>query len=72
MSLNATVEFNVPATEIDLIDLAARVSGVSRSEFMLRSAAERAQEILLDGPTQREVPETDSHLELVDAARMVC
>lgn len=72
MSLHATVEFNASATELDLIDLAARVSGVSRGEFLLRSAAERAQEILLDGPIQRDAIEFDSHAELAEAARMVC
>lgn len=45
-----TFEFEAPVVEMDLIDLAARVAGMSVGEFLLQSAARRAQEVLLNGP----------------------
>ncbi|HEY1392171.1 MAG TPA: DUF1778 domain-containing protein [Methylibium sp.] len=73
MSLHATVEFYAPSDELDLIDLAARVVGISRGEFLLHSAAERAHEVLLDGAELEVDEEASRHtIELAEAARMVC
>lgn len=44
------VKINIRAKQgqRDLIDTAAQIQGKSRSEFMLESAYQRAQEVLLD------------------------
>ncbi|BAU10849.1 hypothetical protein LEP3755_13410 [Leptolyngbya sp. NIES-3755] len=50
MDQTRDVTINIRATQSqrDLIDCAAEVQGKSRSEFMLESAYQRAQDVLLD------------------------
>ena|SRR5690242_7555703 len=44
---DVTINLRAPAQTRDLIDCAARCEGKSRTEFMLDSAARRAEEVLL-------------------------
>ncbi|MBE9009282.1 DUF1778 domain-containing protein [Pseudanabaenaceae cyanobacterium LEGE 13415] len=50
MDQTRDVTINIRATQRqrDLIDFAAEVQGKSRSEFMLESAYQKAQDVLLD------------------------
>ncbi len=50
VSQNRDVTINIRAkqTQRDLIDHAAEIQGKSRSEFMLETAYQKAQEVLLD------------------------
>ena len=50
VSQNRDVIINIRAkqTQRDLIDHAAEIQGKSRSEFMLETAYQKAQEVLLD------------------------
>ena len=50
VSQNRDVTINIRAkqTQRDLIDHAAELQGKSRSEFMLETACQKAQDILLD------------------------
>ena len=50
VSQNRDVTINIRAkqTQRDLIDRAAEIEGKSRSEFMLETAYQKAQEVLLD------------------------
>lgn len=43
-----TINLRAAAAQRSLIDQAARVSGKSRTDFMLEAACERAQQVLLD------------------------
>lgn len=45
---DVTINIRAKQNQRDLIDHAAQVQGKSRSEFMLESAYQRAQDILLD------------------------
>lgn len=45
---DVTINIRVKQSQRDLIDHAAEVQGKSRSEFMLESAYQKAQEVLLD------------------------
>jgi uncharacterized protein (DUF1778 family) len=45
---DATINVRIQASQRDLIDRAATVSGKSRSEFMLESACEKARDVILD------------------------
>lgn len=45
---NITINIRAKQNQRDLIDQAAEIQGKSRSEFMLESAYQKAQEILLD------------------------
>ena len=50
VSQNRDVTINIRAkqTQRDLVDRAAEIEGKSRSEFMLETAYQKAQEVLLD------------------------
>ncbi len=43
-----TINLRAQAPQRSLIDQAARVTGKSRTDFMLEAACERAQQVLLD------------------------
>ena len=43
-----SINIRISQNQRDLIDLAATLQGKSRSEFMLESAHQRAQDVLLD------------------------
>jgi uncharacterized protein (DUF1778 family) len=45
---DVTINIRAKQTQRDLIDHAAAVQGKSRSEFMLESAYQKAQDVLLD------------------------
>ena len=45
---NKVINFRAPAAKQALIDHAADVSGMNRSEFILDAACERAREVLAD------------------------
>ena len=45
---DVTINIRAKQHQRDLIDRAAEVQGKSRSEFMLESASQKAQEVLLD------------------------
>lgn len=45
---NVTINIRAKQNQRDLIDRAAEVQGKSRSEFMLESAYQKAQDVLLD------------------------
>ncbi|MEE3718158.1 DUF1778 domain-containing protein [Tumidithrix elongata RA019] len=45
---DVTINIRAKQTQRDLIDRAAEVQGKSRSEFMLESAYQKAQDVLLD------------------------
>ncbi len=45
---DVTINIRAKQTQRDLIDHAAEVQGKSRSEFMLESACQKAQDVLLD------------------------
>ena len=45
---DVTINIRVKKEQRDLIDQAAEVQGKSRSEFMLESAYQKAQDVLLD------------------------
>ena len=45
---DVTINIRVKKDQRDLIDQAAEVQGKSRSEFMLESAYQKAQDVLLD------------------------
>lgn len=45
---DVTINIRAKQNQRDLIDRAAQVQGKSRSEFMLESAYQKAQEVLLD------------------------
>lgn len=45
---DVTINIRATQSQRDLIDHAAEVQGKSRSEFMLESAYQRAQDVLLD------------------------
>jgi uncharacterized protein (DUF1778 family) len=45
---DVTINIRAKQNQRDLIDHAAQVQGKSRSEFMLESAYQKAQEVLLD------------------------
>lgn len=45
---NVTINIRAKQNQRDLIDHAAEVQGKSRSEFMLESAYQKAQDVLLD------------------------
>lgn len=47
-SRDFTINIRVKQNQRDLIDHAAAVQGKSRSEFMLESAYQKAQDVLLD------------------------
>ena len=40
---------DAPVLQLDLIDLAARVAGMTVNDFLLVSAARHAQQVLLEG-----------------------
>jgi len=44
----ATINLRAQAPQRNLIDQAARVTGKTRTEFMLEAACEKAQQVLLD------------------------
>jgi len=45
---DVTINIRAKANQRDLIDRAAQLQGKSRSEFMLESAYQKAQDVLLD------------------------
>ncbi len=45
---DVTINIRVQPNQRDLIDRAAQLQGKSRSEFMLESAYQKAQDVLLD------------------------
>jgi len=45
---DVTINIRATQSQRDLIDYAAEVQGKSRSEFMLESAYQKAQDVLLD------------------------
>ncbi len=45
---DVTINIRAKQTQRDLIDQAAQIAGKSRSEFMLESAYQKAQEVILD------------------------
>lgn len=45
---NVTINLRAKQSQRDLIDRAAEVQGKSRSEFMIESAYQKAQDVLLD------------------------
>ena len=45
---DVTINIRAKQTQRDLIDHAAEIQGKSRSEFMLETAYQKAQEVLLD------------------------
>ncbi|MGF1602968.1 MAG: DUF1778 domain-containing protein [Thermosynechococcaceae cyanobacterium] len=45
---NVKINIRAKQSQRDLIDHAAKVQGKSRSEFILESASQKAQEVLLD------------------------
>lgn len=45
---DVTINIRIKKEQRDLIDQAAEVQGKSRSEFMLESAYQKAQDVLLD------------------------
>jgi uncharacterized protein (DUF1778 family) len=45
---DVTINIRTKQSQRDLIDCAAEVQGKSRSEFMLESACQKAQDVLLD------------------------
>jgi len=48
MALNQLLQLRASAEQRQLIDQAAAAEGISRTEFILRSCQERAQDVLLD------------------------
>jgi uncharacterized protein (DUF1778 family) len=47
-STSTVISLRTSASQRDLIERAARLQGMSRSEFMLEAAREKAQQVLLD------------------------
>lgn len=43
-----TISLRTPPAQRELIDRAARLTGKSRTDFMLEAASEKAQQVLLD------------------------
>jgi uncharacterized protein (DUF1778 family) len=48
MALNQLLQLRASAEQRQLIDQTAAAEGISRTEFILRSCQERAQDVLLD------------------------
>ena len=70
VSQNRDVTINIRAKQIqrDLIDHAAELQGKSRSEFMLETAYQKAQDILLDRSFfVLDEPKFQQFLELLDS-----
>jgi uncharacterized protein (DUF1778 family) len=64
---DATINVRIQASQRDLIDRAATVSGKSRSEFMLESACEKARDVILDQTFFQLDPEQyEKFLEILD------
>lgn len=63
-----TINIRARASQRDLIDQAAEVTGKSRSDFMLEAACQKAEDILLDRRTFHLSPEQwDEFLSVLDA-----
>jgi uncharacterized protein (DUF1778 family) len=65
MSRDQMLQLRATQEQRQLIDQAAAVEGISRSEFILRSCQERARDVLLDRPLFSLTPEQTTAL-LVD------
>lgn len=46
---DTTFELRAPVIQLDVIDLAARVAGMSTGDFLLWAASRQARQVLLDG-----------------------